>query len=92
MDSGIIQNFEVKYCKMLLEFLLSHEDVTALTDTIKKVNVGDAVDRVFQSWDQVVASTIKNCFRKASLTKMQQNQNKMTDRFKIKKRCSILLE
>ncbi len=67
LDSGIIQNFKVKYRKMLLEFLLSHEDVTALTDVIKKVNVGDTVDWVSQSWDQIVASTIKNCFRKASL-------------------------
>jgi hypothetical protein len=47
---------------MLLEFLLSHEDVTAFADAIKKVNVGDAIDWVSQSWDQVVASTIKNCF------------------------------
>jgi hypothetical protein len=52
---------------MLLEFLLSHEDVTALANAIKKVNVGDAVDWVFQSWDQVATSTIKNCFRKAGL-------------------------
>jgi len=29
---------------MLLEFLLSHEDVIALADVIKKVNVGDAID------------------------------------------------
>jgi hypothetical protein len=41
---------------MLLEFLLSHEDVTAL-------------DWVFQSWDQVVASTIKNYFGKTGLNK-----------------------
>jgi hypothetical protein len=43
LDSGIIQNFKVKYRKMLLEFLLSHEDVTTLVDAIKKVNVGDVV-------------------------------------------------
>jgi hypothetical protein len=67
LDSRIIQNFKVKYHKMLLEFLLSHEDMTTLADAIKKVNVGDAIDWVFQSWDQVIASTIKNCFRKASL-------------------------
>ncbi len=54
---------------MLLEFLLSHEDVIVLPDAIKKVNVGDAVDWVFQSWDQVIASTIKNCFRKTGLNK-----------------------
>jgi hypothetical protein len=29
---------------MLLEFLLSHEHVTALADAMKKVNVGDVVD------------------------------------------------
>jgi hypothetical protein len=52
---------------MLLEFLLSHEDVTTLANAIKKVNVGNAVGWVFQSWDQVAASTIKNCFRKACL-------------------------
>jgi hypothetical protein len=62
LDSGIIRNFKVKYCKMLLEFLLFHEDVIALVDAIKKVNVGDTIDWVSQSWDQVVASTIKNCF------------------------------
>jgi hypothetical protein len=69
LDSRIIRNFKVKYRKMLLEFLLSHEDVTTLADVIKKVNVGDVVDWVSQSWDQVVASTIKNCFRKTSLNK-----------------------
>jgi len=36
---------------MFLEFLLSHKDVIALIDAIKKVNVGDAVDWVFQNWD-----------------------------------------
>jgi hypothetical protein len=49
LDSGIIRNFKVKYHKILLEFLLSHEDVTTLANAIKKVNVGDAVDWVFQS-------------------------------------------
>jgi len=70
LDFGIIRNFKVKYRKMFLEFLLSHEDVTTLTDVIKKVNVGDTVDWVSQSWDQVAFSTIKNCFRKVGLTKM----------------------
>jgi len=49
LDSRIIRNFKVKYRKMLLKFLLSHEDVTALANAIKKVNVGDAVDWVSQS-------------------------------------------
>jgi flavorubredoxin len=52
---------------MLLEFLLSHEDVTALTNAIKKINVGDTVDWVSQSWDQVATSTIKNSFRNVGL-------------------------
>ncbi len=69
LDCGIIRNFKVKYRKMLLEFFLSHEDVTALTNVIKKVNVGDAIDWVSQSWDQVATSTIKNCFQKAGLNK-----------------------
>jgi hypothetical protein len=34
---------------MLLEFLLSHEDMTTLVDAIKKVNVGDVIDWVSQS-------------------------------------------
>jgi hypothetical protein len=34
---------------MLLEFLLSHEDVTVLANVIKKVNVGDLIDWVSQS-------------------------------------------
>jgi hypothetical protein len=67
LDFRIIRNFKIKYCKMLLEFLLSHEDVTALADAIKKVNVGDAIDWVSQSWDQVAASTIKKYFQKAGL-------------------------
>jgi hypothetical protein len=49
LDSRIIRNFKVKYHKMFLEFLLSHEDVTALANAIKKVNVGDAIDWVSQS-------------------------------------------
>ncbi len=36
LDSGIIRNFKVKYYNILLEFLLSHEDVTTLADAIKK--------------------------------------------------------
>jgi hypothetical protein len=44
LDFGIIRNFKVKYRKVLLEFLLSHENMTALVDAIKKVNVGDVVD------------------------------------------------
>jgi hypothetical protein len=36
LDSGIIRNFKVKYCKILFEFLLSHENVTALANAIKK--------------------------------------------------------
>ncbi len=52
---------------MLLEFLLSHEHVTALADAMKKVNVGDVVDKVSQSWNQVAVWTIENCFREISL-------------------------
>jgi hypothetical protein len=36
LDSGIIRNFKVKCGKMLIEFLLSHEDMTALANAIKK--------------------------------------------------------
>jgi len=36
LDSGIIQKFKVKYRKMFLEFLLSHEDMIALANVIKK--------------------------------------------------------
>ncbi len=43
--------------------------MTALVDAIKKVNVGDAIDWVSQSWDQVATSTIKNCFQKVGLNK-----------------------
>jgi hypothetical protein len=43
--------------------------VTALANAIKKVNVGDAIDWVSQSWDQVATSTIKNCFQKVGLNK-----------------------
>jgi hypothetical protein len=32
LDSGIIRNFKGKYRKMLLKFLLSHEDMTTLVD------------------------------------------------------------
>jgi hypothetical protein len=49
LDPRIIRNFKVKYRKMLLEFLLSCEDVTTLADAIKKVNVGDDVHWVFQN-------------------------------------------
>jgi hypothetical protein len=49
LESGIIRNFKVKCRKMLLEFLLSHENIIVLADAIRKVNVGDAIDWVSQS-------------------------------------------
>jgi hypothetical protein len=87
LDSGIIRNFKVKYRKMFFEFLLSHEDVITLADVIKKVNVGDVVNWVSQSWDQVVASTIKNCFRKVGLnedaTELEQDDQLTQDQEKM---------
>ena len=42
LDNGIIRNFKIKYREMLHEFLLSHENLAALDDVLKRINVGHA--------------------------------------------------
>jgi hypothetical protein len=44
---------------MLLEFLLSHEDVTALADVIKKVNVGDPLTGSFKAGTKSLLQPLK---------------------------------
>ena len=62
LDSGIIRNFKVKYRKIFLMFLLSHENLVALDDVLKKINVGHAIQWISQSWIEITATTIQNCF------------------------------
>ena len=55
---------------MLLEFLLSHEYLAALDDALKKINVGHAIQWISQSWIEVTATTIQNCFHQVGVNQV----------------------
>jgi ribosome assembly protein YihI (activator of Der GTPase) len=55
---------------MLLGFLLSHENMAALDDALKKINVGHAIHLISQSWIEVTATTIQNCFHQVGVNEV----------------------
>ena len=65
LNAGIIQNFEVKYRKLLLKFVISRvNDKKSASETVKEVDVLKATRWVKEAWNQVDEETIRKCFRK----------------------------
>ena len=67
LDAGIIQNFKVKYRKLLLKFVISRvNDKKTASEIVKEVDVLKAVRWVkeLEAWNQVDEETIRKCFRK----------------------------
>lgn len=64
MDQGIIQNVKVHYRKRLLRRRIAAID----SDSEFKFNLLDAVFILDKAWEDVTATTISNCFRKAGFT------------------------
>jgi hypothetical protein len=71
LDSGIIRDFKVKYRKMLLEFLLSHGNLAALDDALKKINVGHAIQWISQAGLKSPPLPSKNCFHQVGVNEVE---------------------
>ena len=68
LDAGIIQNFKVKYRKLLLKFVISRvNDKKTASEIVKEVDVLEAIRCVKEAWNQVDEETIRKCFRKCGL-------------------------
>ena len=68
LDTGIIQNFKVKYQKRMVKYVLAriHEDASA-TQIVEGVYVLVAIWWLQEVWKEVTNFTIKNCFEKRSI-------------------------
>ena len=65
LDAGIIQNFKVKYRKLLLKFVISRvNDKKTASEIVKEMDVLKAIRWVKEAWYQVDEETIRKCFRK----------------------------
>lgn len=61
MDQGIIQNFKVHYRKLLLRQRIFAID----SKTNFSFNLLDSLYLLRQAWNNVIETTISNCFRHA---------------------------
>ena len=65
LDAGIIQNFKIRYRKLLLKFVISRvNDKKTASEIVKEVDVLKAIRWVKEAWNQVDEETIRKCFRK----------------------------
>ncbi|KAF8704350.1 DDE superfamily endonuclease, partial [Rhizoctonia solani] len=61
MDAGIIRNFKSNYRRLHTKFVLDREAAGTLNPY--KVHQLDAMRLSQQAWDEVSASSIRNCWR-----------------------------
>ena len=63
LDAGIIQNFKVKFLKLLLKFVISRvNDKKTASEIVKEVDVLKAIRWAKEAWNQVDEKTIRKCF------------------------------
>ena len=65
LDVGIIQNFKVKYRKLLLKsviFRINYKKTA--TEMVKEVDILEAVRWISEAWSMVSEDTIQKCFQK----------------------------
>lgn len=65
LDLGIIKNFKHNYRKSLVNISL---DSLELKKELPKINVLEAINMCYSSWQSVTETTIYNCFAKSSLS------------------------
>ena len=72
LDAGIIRNFKFQYRKYLMEFLIRGIDcgerLLSATETVKSVNVSQAISWLRHSWENVSKNTIIYCFRRVGFS------------------------
>ena len=65
LDASIINNFNVKYRKELMHYLLARidDDLNAY-EIVNEIYVSQAIEWITSAWKEVSKDTIKNCFYK----------------------------
>ncbi|XP_071043105.1 jerky protein homolog-like [Parasteatoda tepidariorum] len=65
LDQGVLENIKRNYRKKLLKFLIEGiEENKSVPETLKSLNVKDAVYWIAEAWDEVKSDTIKKSWRK----------------------------
>lgn len=68
LDLGIIQNFEVHYRHLLLQYILSKiDECETATEVANSINILIAIRWIAKAWVKVKEDTICKCFRKAGV-------------------------
>ena len=63
--AGIFRNFKVKYRKTLLRHVIARiSNDRSASDIAKEVDILQAITWVAATWNEVLETTIKNCFGK----------------------------
>lgn len=70
LDQGIIQNLKSHYKRRWLQFMVQNYE--AGNNPLVLMSLFNAVRWISQSWDDVTASTIYRCFRKAKIQPYQE--------------------
>ena len=65
LNAGIIQTFKVKYCKLLLKFVISRiNDKKTAAEMVQEADILKAVRWVSEAWSVMSEDTIAKCFQK----------------------------
>ena len=64
LDLGIIDNFKVRYRKLLLCHILTKtEECNIASEVVKSVTILNTIRWVVQAWEKVTSKTIKRCLK-----------------------------
>ena len=75
MNQGVIRSTKTYYRRMVVQ---KYIDATDTKKSIPKLTVLDAMDLLVTAWDRVSTETIKNCFKKAGISRETQ-ENAIND-------------
>lgn len=70
LDLGIISSFKRKYKKLLSRYISNNfiDEDLSMNESIKKVDILVAINWILVAWENVSATTIKNCCYKSKLS------------------------
>ena len=70
LDAGIIQNFKVKYRKIIVKYVLARiNEYSSATQIVKDIKILMAIRWTEEAWKDVTGTAIKNCFEKWGIIK-----------------------
>ena len=63
LDAGIIRTFKLKYCKLLIRYVIARvNDNERASDIIYEISTLKIIGWVKSAWKEVASDTIKHCF------------------------------